>query len=82
MNTNYHQTPHFVEGGEKVGKSAHFGQFGGGPKRGEKGEKNGGFGGGGGGGWETLKVPKSPVFQLCKLVKIGGKTPPFWYSNN
>ena len=44
-----------------MGKSAHFGGFGGGAKRGEKGGKNGGFGGGGGGGWETQKMVKKPT---------------------
>ena len=46
VNNKFRPTPHL---GKKVGKSAHFGQFGGGPKRGEKGGKNGGFGGVGGG---------------------------------
>ena len=57
VNNKFRPTPHFVEGGEKVGKSAHFGGPG---LTGGKGEKNGGkrgiLGGWGGGGLDPKRA--------------------------
>ena len=78
VSNEFRPTPIWVKKWEK-------GVFWGPDWTGGKGRKRGekrGFWGGGGGCLETLKVPKSPLSLLDRLVKIGGKTPPFWYSNN